>query len=116
MKFALLLVASAVAFNEKEGAFLSYISQFGKTYYNLAEYKNRFTQFVRNYEAIQEHNMTESSFKLGLNKLADWTEEEYLSILTLEDRDVNGPFMTATGVEVEPKDWRDLGAVNEIKD
>ena len=60
--------------------------------------------------------MTESSYKLGLNKLADWTEEEYLSILTLQDRDVNGPFFTATGVEVEPRDWRDLGAVNEIKD
>ena len=49
--------------------------------------------------------------------MSDWTQEEYKSILTLKPVQVTGPFMQSNKeVTVEPKDWRDWGAVNEIKD
>jgi len=72
--FALAAFVTAVsATNEVESAFLGYIVQFGKSYPTFEEYGFRLTQFARNHAIIIEHNATESSYKLGHNKMSDWT-------------------------------------------
>jgi len=68
--------------SEIESSFLSYITEFGKSYSSTEEYGFRLSQFVRAHNEIEEHNKTESSFKLGHNHMSDWTEEEYKAILT----------------------------------
>ena len=42
MKFVVLLAAAVSAFDTTESAFLSYISEFGKVYGTIEEYKFRF--------------------------------------------------------------------------
>jgi len=78
------LAASAMAITEVESNFLGYITQFGKNYQNIEEYTHRLAQFTRNHFFIEGHNSAESNFKLGHNKMSDWTEEEYKSILTYQ--------------------------------
>ena len=86
--FATLALAAAVsASSEVETAFMGYITQFGKSYATVAEYNFRFEQFARNHAIVVAHNMTESSFQLGFNKMSDWTEAEYKAILTAKVMD-----------------------------
>ena len=86
--FATLALAAAVsASTEVESAFMGYITQYGKSYSSVAEYNFRLEQFARNHAAVVAHNMTESSFQLGFNKMSDWTEAEYKAILTAKVMD-----------------------------
>jgi len=114
------LVASTQALSEIESSFLGYISQFGKTYSTMAEYEHRLHQFAQKTTLINEHNATESSYKLGYNQFSDWTQEEYEAILTLQSEgnhvatdDFDG---TLHPLAASPKDWRNSGCVNAIKD
>lgn len=51
--------------------------QHGKVYEDRAEEANRFALFLETKEKIAKHNANEShSYKLGLNHMADWTQEE----------------------------------------
>ena len=119
MKFlALAAVIGAVsAMSEIESAFLGYITEFGKSYTNVAEYEMRLREFAVKHSVIQEHNATEESFKLGHNKFSDWTDAEYKAILTYkskgehvaEDMDLSKPL--GSGVN-----WVTSGCVNAIKD
>nr|KJB14608.1 hypothetical protein B456_002G133800 [Gossypium raimondii] len=53
----------------------------GKTYNGLGEKERRFQIFKDNLRFIDEHNADESqSFKVGLNRFADLTNEEYRAI------------------------------------
>jgi C1A family cysteine protease len=114
---ALTLAAAVTANNEIESAFMGYITQYGKSYGTVEEYKFRLGQFMRNHATIIEHNATESSFQLGFNTMSDWTASEYKSRLTLnamaeEDKVYEyHPETNASAV-----DWRKFGAVNSVKD
>ncbi len=59
--------------------FNSFTSQYHRSYLTKAEYQARQQAFKVNYEAIKGHN--ETDFQLGINQFADWTPEEYQSIL-----------------------------------
>lgn len=68
---------------------------------------------------INEHNSVERSYKLGVNHLADWTDEEYNKLLgyrqgnrKTEAKIVNyTPYKLPTTV-----DWISAGAVTPVKD
>ncbi len=77
--FAAIALAGVVsAVTEVEYAFMNYMSNFGKSYGTVEEYKFRLEQFTRSEAAISEHNsLRGSSFKLGHNRMSDWTEAEY---------------------------------------
>jgi hypothetical protein len=81
------LVASTLALSEVESSFLSFISEYERNYGSLEEYGLRLAQFVRTHRAIEEHNASESSFKLGHNQFSDWTQEEYRAILGVKPGD-----------------------------
>jgi hypothetical protein len=87
--FIAIALASAVSATwESESDFMSYITQFGKSYKTLDEYMLRFKHFARNHAYIIEHNLTEPSYYLGHNQFSDWTDEEYSSILTYMSEEV----------------------------
>lgn len=112
------LVASASALSEIESAFLGYITQFGKSYSTMAEYEHRLHQFAQKHSYIQEHNATETDYKLGHNKMSDWTQEEYEALLTYKPDQIKTgetfkaePFDTYT-----PIDYRNGSCLNPIQD
>jgi len=111
------LLGAVSAFSEIEGAFLGYITQFGKSYSNMAEYEMRLREFAVKHTIIADHNSTEESFKLGHNQFSDWTDAEYKAILTYksegehvaDEPEVNEFYGSA-------KNWVTSGCVNAIKD
>jgi len=115
---ALALVGAVSATSEVESAFLGYITQYGKSYGTVAEYQFRLEQFARNHASVVEHNLTDSSFKLGFNKMSDWSEEEYKKLLThktMPESDKNYVVFDTNAV-ANSVDWIAAGAVNGIKD
>lgn len=62
--------------------FNKYVSEFGKSYGTKEEFAFRSAQFKNNFEIIMNHNsMNENTYQLGLNKFADYTQEEYTKLL-----------------------------------
>ncbi len=112
------IAASACAFSEIESAFLGYMTEYGKSYSTVAEYEMRLRNFAVKHAFITEHNANpgEHTFKVGHNKMSDWTQEEYEAILTYTS---SGEHI-ADEVELSPilgaVDWRNSGCVNAIKD
>jgi C1A family cysteine protease len=108
--------------SEIESAFLGFITEHGKSYTSTAEYGFRLSQFARAHAEIEEHNMTESTFKLGHNKMSDWTEAEYLAILThqpMPEEEKRVEYHPETVASSSPIDWRNYNGysyVNAIKD
>ncbi|KAF5185465.1 Cysteine proteinase [Thalictrum thalictroides] len=107
------------------GIYESWLVKNGKNYNALGEKEKRFEIFKDNLRFIDEHNSEDHTYKVGLNKFADLTNEEYRKIYlgTKVDpfRSVSKPRSTryAVGVGDElPKsiDWREKGAVvTEVK-
>jgi len=112
------LVASACAMSEIESAFLGYITEFGKSYSNIAEYEMRLTNFAQKHSVIRAHNADESAYKLGHNKMSDWTEEEYASILTYKPNMVNSTVVEteASPMGYSPVDWRSTSCLSPVQD
>ena len=110
-----LLAASVSALSEIESAFLGYITQFGKSYQSVADYELRLREFAVKHAYIQEHNQTDSNYKLGHNKFSDWTDAEYKAILNYKP--TGGRKVEYEPVQANfPINWIDLGCVNHIKD
>jgi len=111
------LVASTLAMSEIESAFLGYITEFGKSYSNMAEYEHRLSNFAQKHSVIRAHNAENTDYKLGHNKMSDWTEEEYASILTYKPNMVD----TVAAVEASPMgyspvDWRSTSCLSPVQD
>ena len=101
-----------------------WLVQHGKAYNALGEKEKRFEIFKDNLRFIDEHNSVERSYKVGLNKFADLSNEEYRSMY-LGGRKGNRTrlsrasdmYMPRVGEELPEKvDWRELGAVVPVKD
>jgi len=75
------LVGAASAATETESAFFNFITKFGKSYATMEEYTFRFAEFADKHAFIQEHNAEQNDYKLGHNKMSDWTDAEYKAIL-----------------------------------
>lgn len=78
------IAASACAYTEIESAFLGYMTEYSKSYSSVAEYEMRLRNFAVKHAFITEHNRSqgEYTYKVGYNKMSDWTEEEYAALLT----------------------------------
>ncbi len=66
--------------------FLNFIAKHGKQYKSKEEFKLRSRLFKTAARAIElENAKPENTFRLAVNKFADWTPEEYRSLLGLKN-------------------------------
>jgi C1A family cysteine protease len=117
--FALAFVGAVSAATEAESAFMAYIAEFNKSYPSVAEFEHRFAQFARNRDIVMEHNsLLGTPYHLGFNKMSDWTEAEYKSLLTYipEKEWIATDNFEATNAVPNAVNWVTAGAVNAIKD
>merc|ERR1719183_2786180 len=94
-----------------ETEFQAYTAKHGKSYVTKEEYKFRLGIFARSKELIGKYNEQNNAdgATLGLNAMADWTQEEYKKLLgykpvedTVEVPDFEEP-VQEVGDEVEKK-------------
>ena len=115
--FALALAAGAAsALSDIEFEYVQYLGKFGKTYNDATEFGLRMENFARNHKIIQEHNLKDSTYKLGWTTLTDWSWHEYTQLLG--DRSVRDPnvvpyiFPESNATSVN---WKEKGAVTPVK-
>lgn len=104
----------------------SWLAKHGKLYNALGEKEQRFQIFKDNFLYIDAQNaVKDRSFKLGLNKFADLTNEEYRSKYTgIKTKNLrkkvsakSEKYATLSGESLpEAVDWREQGAVASVKD
>ena len=71
--------------SSEELEFLKFVSKFGRNYGTKEEFKMRSQQFARTLAKISEENSkSENTFRVGINKFADWSPEEFRRILSYE--------------------------------
>ncbi|XP_057541849.1 cysteine proteinase COT44-like [Amaranthus tricolor] len=110
---------------EVMGIYQKWLAHHGKARNALPDQK-RFEIFKDNLRFIDEHNSVDRPYKLGLNKFADLSNEEYKEKFlgtraspykSPVDRKVNNRYWPRPGDRL-PKavDWRKVGAVNHVKD
>lgn len=71
-----LLCVSAIDINT---VFEEWKLKYGKSYDTALEHRYRFSVFAENLANIQERNAQGRTIKLGLNKFADLTNDEFVS-------------------------------------
>ncbi|CAE6132879.1 unnamed protein product [Arabidopsis arenosa] len=106
--------------------FESWMVKHGKVYESVAEKERRLTIYEDNLRFITNRNAENLSYRLGLNRFADLSLHEYAQLCHGADSRPprNHVFMTSSNRyktsdgDVLPKsvDWRNEGAVTEVKD
>nr|BAD16614.1 cysteine proteinase [Dianthus caryophyllus] len=119
------------AFNRPDDEIASlyetWLVKHGKNYNGLGEKQLRFNIFKDNLRFVDERNSENLSFKLGLNRFADLTNEEYRSVylgtrprsvaVARSGRSKSDRYAFRAGDTLpESVDWRKKGAVAGIKD
>ena len=102
-----------------------WLMKHGKNYNALGEKEKRFEIFKDNLRFIDEHNAEDRPYKLGLNRFADLTNEEFRSKYLGTKIDPKRRLAKTRSNRYAPKvgdslpesvDWRKEGAVVEVKD
>lgn len=110
--------------------FLAWLNEYGKSYPNQDEFDQRFKNFQANIKAIEEFDIARNALKnigqeiteheLGLNQFADWSNEQYKSILgfkfdpTREQKNVQ--LFDDVNDLPDSINWVDEGKVTDVKD
>ncbi|KAK8842466.1 hypothetical protein M9Y10_026053 [Tritrichomonas musculus] len=109
---------SALIAPHEEKSFLSWMRT-SNQFYTGDEYHFRLGIYLSNARRVQEFNSAKNSFKLSLNKFACYTPAEYKTLLGRRQSQVQPRQSIVNkykGDEPSSIDWREKGAVNEIKD
>ncbi|KAF2309768.1 hypothetical protein GH714_005059 [Hevea brasiliensis] len=97
----------------------------GKAYNALGERERRFQVFKDNLRFIDEHNSENRTYRVGLNRFADLTNEDYRSMYLGGRSGIKRNRLRKTSDRYTPRlgeslpdsvDWRKEGAVLEVKD
>ena len=112
--------------DEVNAMYESWLVKHRKFYNALGEKEQRFQIFKDNLRYIEQHNSGDHSYKLGLNKFADLTKEEfrlgYTGAKTIGSRrksnNVKSDRYSPRSGDALPDfvDWRTKGAVAAVKD
>lgn len=98
--------------------FNEHISYYGLNIGTKDEFEFRLNIYAENEKIINKHNSEGRSFTLGHNKFSTWTDDEYKKVLGLKvpkDHKINPVHLDDTKLQ-DSVDWRDMGAVNPVKD
>jgi KDEL-tailed cysteine endopeptidase len=119
---ALCLIAAVCATPDYEGAFVNWMTQFGKSY-APEEFFYRFDVFKKNFDFVEAHNALNTTWKVELNKFADLSSAEFKIIYNGYKpelrRGTRTPSLSDLRVGAYPSgslDWVSKGAVTGIKD
>nr|GMD63800.1 ervatamin-B-like [Ipomoea batatas] len=102
-----------------------WMAHYGRSYIDDAEKARRFKNFKENIKFIESFNKAETqSYKLGVNKFTDLTNEEFRASMLNEEKAPKpskpasfASFVNESMYEVpDYLDWREKGAVTNIKD
>jgi len=100
--------------------FHRWIERHSRVYRSLSEKQHRFQIFKENLEYIHNHNKQLKSYWMGLNKFSDLTHEEfrsqYLGTRPAPRLRKDADFIYADVEAAKSVDWREKGAVSEVKD
>lgn len=117
----LLLTNQKTSYQTNQKEFQEFIKTHNKTYTSKNSQNYRYSIYLQNKSLIQEHNKTNSSYTLKINKFADLTWEEfqsnYLSKLKDDDKskcEKDPSFFKKT--HKEHMDWQTAGVVQKVKD
>ncbi|XXG81671.1 hypothetical protein AAC387_Pa09g2248 [Persea americana] len=98
--------------------FARFARRYGKTYGSVEEIKHRFRIFVDNLELIYSTNRKGLPYKLGINKFADMSREEFRvhSLGAAQNCSATKGTHKLTDDDLpEAKDWREDGIVSPVK-
>nr|ALC76527.1 cysteine protease [Euphorbia helioscopia] len=104
-----------------------WLAKHGKAYNKIGEREKRFEIFKNNLRFIDEHNSQKRTYKVGLTRFADLTNEEYRTMFlgtkvdarsrVIKSKNISQRYTFRSGDKLpESVDWRVAGAVNPIKD
>ncbi|CAF1698323.1 hypothetical protein HID58_051109 [Brassica napus] len=104
-------------------SFARFTHQYGKMYQHAEEIKHRFSVFKENLDLIRSTNKKGLSYKLGVNKFADLTKQEFqrnkidaASFATLKgSHNLTERALLETATP-SVKDWREDGIVSSVRD
>ncbi len=98
--------------------FLKFVSLHGKSYGTKEEFEFRSQIFKKTLANIAtENSNSENTFRVALNKFADWTPSELKRILSYRALGKNTKVAPLTNVQLPTSiDWRDKNAVNPVRD
>lgn len=100
--------------------FHRWIERHSRVYRSLSDKQRRFQIFKENLLYIHNHNKQQKSYWLGLNKFSDLTHEEfraqYLGTRPAPRIRKDADFIFADVEAAKSVDWREKGAVSEVKD
>ncbi|CAH0545770.1 unnamed protein product [Brassicogethes aeneus] len=125
MKIYILLACLAVAVSANtQNQWKHFKQTHKKSYRSLIEERLRYQIFSTNLEKIEQHNVKFeqglTTYKLGINKFADWTEKEFLAFLTPKrpaKRNPSDKVFKSNETIPSEFDWRTKGAVLDyVKD
>ncbi|EPS58726.1 cysteine proteinase [Genlisea aurea] len=111
--------------NEMQSMFESWIVQQKRSYSSSVEKDKRFGIFKDNLKYVDAHNaLANQTFKLGLNRFADLTNNEFrANFLGLNSKPPGSKGSVKSNIDVPDAsalpasvDWRTKGVVNPIKD
>ncbi|EPS63179.1 hypothetical protein M569_11610 [Genlisea aurea] len=111
---------------ELRGMHGSWLARYRRAYDTAGETERRFEIFKDNLKFVSVFNSFQRPYKVGLNRFADLTNEEFrrefLDARLNRDRRLSRPrynprYRVASGEELpESVDWREKGAVAPVKD
>ena len=118
---ALIGAASAISSDAMNYKFMQHIAIYGKSYITMDEFTARMELFAAVDAQIEEHNASDSSYRMGHNKFSDMTEYER-SMRKGFRQNPNSDQLVDSEIELEATpvpdswDWRDHNAVTPPKD
>ncbi|KAL2622996.1 hypothetical protein R1flu_003201 [Riccia fluitans] len=101
--------------------FMGFAAKYKKVYNSIIELRYRFETFVKNFQLIEKTNKRGLTYKLGINKFADVSMDEFRRLhLGAKQEDCSATKGThkvkSNAALPEKKDWRVDGIVSPVKD
>ena len=98
------------------GKFQEFVDKYEKKYDSLIEFEKRMEIFKENIHFIEDHNSKNLPFKLGVNRFADMSNDEFMSNNRMLPFQQKCDKFSATSTSPDAVDWRDHNAVTGVKD